>query len=345
MTQADDNAGASGTADDGQNNDDQPQLTSLDDVHARAQAQYEEEDATGDDEAGGDDNADEDGAGDAGDGGDDDKSEGAGSDGQDADDDAGSGDGGDDEADDDEAGAGDDTPEYQPGSAQIPKAGAADDDKAPEAPEVDDDVTKPGKYKAEFTDVDGNKYYVTDASQLPEDFEARSQRDYALAIQDLTKKQGEFSKDQSAYQEAKTQYDTKQSVGKLQDSWHQDIDRMASEKILPEKKEERDKVVAGVYGLMEAEMKKGRVIDSFELAHELYQGRIARAEAERAAADADKASKDDRKRRGGKVMGGGARSGAGGSSSGTDNRGRVLEGVRPGTSLDDVHARVMEEIK
>lgn len=345
MPTVDDNADAQGNdASNGNNNGEDRVIEasgqSLDDAHAAAQRTFEEEDrkAAADDQ------------GDAGDGdaaadekNEDKDEESDGDDGSGKDADAGDG---------DAQGAGrgdgdqnaDDTADYKPGSAAIPKA---EELKAPEAPVVDSDIEKPGNYKVEFVDVEGNKYYISSAAQLPEDFEPKSQRDYGMSLEGLSEQRAKYATDQKGYETAKADFDNKSTVTELQQGWHTEIQKMTESKTLPDKKEDRDKVVGGVFKLMNDELEKGNAIDSFAIAHELYMSRTGRAEAEAATAEADKAQKAERKNKGGKVMGGGgSRSSAGGgSASGDSSRGRVLEAPPPGTTLDDVHARVMNGIK
>jgi hypothetical protein len=365
MTQTDDNAGAQGN--DAANVDDDSESRtidanpmSLDEAHARAQMNYDKEDAAAGNDADDDDEAAKAAGGDGNDdksgNEDDDKSgdaaggdaDGAGNGDDDKHDAGASGDGaggGDDEAGD--AAAADkkaeDTATYTPGSAAIPKA---QDLKAPEAPVVDKDIEKPGNYKVEFVDVDGKKYYVSSARELPEDFEPKSQRDYGMSLEDLGEQRAKLAADQKSYEVAKVDFDNKQTVAEMQQNWHKDIERLTTDKKLPADKAERDKVVGGVFKLMNDELDKGHPIDSWEIAHELYMARTGSVSAAEAAAAADKAKKDARSKAGGKVMGGGASSSAGsGSGNRSDgNRGRVIEGPPPGTSLDQVHAHVTRGI-
>lgn len=363
MTKADDNAGASGSSDDSNAADDKLTETgivreapgiSLDAAHNAAMSSLDDDevadtsDDSGDTESGNDD----DGAAakkvkddNADDAGDDDEGGADNSGGDDAAAQAAAG--GDGGQDDDEqahkGGAADeDAAAYQPGSAGIPKA---DDLTEPEAPTIDADITQPGDYKVEFTDMDGNKYYVSSAAQLPEDFEPKSSRDYGISLEKLSGERSKFADAERTYTQSKSEYDNKSEVRTLQEGWEQDIQRLSADKKLPEDKKERDTVVAAVYKLMGDEMTKGNVIDKFSVAHELYEARKARADAEAAAIERDKQEKADRKKRGAKVMGGGTRSGAGsgggggGGSSGPSGS-RVLDGVRPGTTLDDVHASI-----
>lgn len=351
MTQADDNAGAPNTAgvDDNANKDAGagntppagPPPTSLDAVHQRIQDERgaellladpdEAEDNSGDDAAAkaAADAANSGGNSGAGTGDDD-----ANKPGDNADANAGGGDA-------DAAGAG--TPGDEPAApappqndapAAPPPAPPADPADAPKAPEVDNDITKPGDFKAEFTDEEGNKYYVSDMAQLPDDFEPKSQKDYGMAIQKLTKEQAKFEGAQASYQKELATHDTSAKMTRLTSSWEQEITRLTAEKVLPAEPAERDKVVNAVYDLMEDEMKKGRVIDNWATAHEIYEGREAKKAVAAAEAAAAQAAVEAKKKKGGKVMGGGAPSATGG-------RPKIMEGPPPGIGLDRVHERVM----
>jgi hypothetical protein len=201
-------------------------------------------------------------------------------------------------------------------------------------PERDDDLTKPGKYKAEFVDEEGNKHYVSDLTQLPDEFEPRSSKEYGIAMQDLFRKQQQYDADDREYQQNKTVHDTNQAVTQLRESWNKDIETLTTEKALPEDSKERQKVINGVYALMDAEMKKGNTIDKWATAYELYEAR----EAKKAAAAAEKQEIVRKKQAGGKVMGSGAPTGTGGRS-------KIREGLPPGVSLDQVHDKVISELQ
>lgn len=212
---------------------------------------------------------------------------------------------------------------------------AKDDDTADlTPPENDDDVTKPGKYKALFVDDEGNKYYVSDVKQLPDDFEPQSQRNYGIALQDLGEKRGDYKADVAKYEEDKVVHDRTLAAKTLQENWKSDIERLTEEKTLPEDPTERDKVIKGVYSLMSAELKKGKSIDSWETAHELYQAREAKkqaAEQNNEEVERKKAEAAEKKKQGGKVMGGGAPEAPKKSAGGTKKAPPV------GTSLDALH--------
>lgn len=357
MTQPADNAGAADNNDDdkgaGPSSDDRQvaQSMNLDDVHERIQNERGDE-LTQPDPNDGIENGEDDDAGN-GDGNDDDDdgSGAAGAAGDDADasgGDAGAGAGNADNAGDGAAGgaAGDDDAGADDGAAAAAKSAAQaantkpaeDAPQAPVEPAVDDDITKPGNYKTEFTDLDGNKFYVSDMDQLPDDFEPASQKEYGKSIQSLTREQSKLDADKQAYAADKTTFDNTTQIQTLQKSWTDDIVRLTTEKVLPADPAQRKQVVEGVFEVMESEMKKGNVIDSWPVAHELYQAR-EKAKADAAAAEAAKKNQDaSRKKSGGKVMGGGNGAGSGGGGSG---RGKVIEGPPAGVGLDAVHQKVM----
>lgn len=299
----------------------------LDHVHERVLHEHGEEFGLPEPEPGADDGGDDTGK-DGADAGDDNK------------DDAGKDDGADAAA---AAASKDDTPPVTTPPVEEVKV---DPPVAPVPPETDSDVTKPGKYKAEFTDADGNKLYVTDVSQLPEDFEPASQRAYGLGLQTLFQKQGEYKTDQSTYEADKAKYTTTEAVTKLQNSWKSDIETLSKDGIslddgrklqLPTDQAKRDLAIKGTYAFMDAEYKRGNTIQSWATAYEIYEGRVAAAEAQQAAAAARAAAVKDKSDKGGKVMGGTATAVPG-------NKPLIRAGLPPGVGLDAVHAKAQRAL-
>lgn len=332
---ADDGNGGAGTGADGAGSGDDKNAKpyvpmDLDHVHERVMQEHGEEFSKPEPEAGADDGA-GDGSGDDGAGAaaDDDKDKGGA---------AG-------DADADAAAAAAEAEKDKTPPVVTPPVEAVKID-PPVAPESDSDVTKPGKYKSEFTDQDGNKFYVTDVSQLPEDFEPASQRAYGLGLQTLFQKQGEYKTDQSTYEADKAKYTTHEAVTKLQSSWNADIETLGKDGIklddgrtlaLPKEKDKRELAIKGTYAFMDAEHKRGNTIQSFATAYEIYENRVAAAAAQQAAAakkveDAKKTSD-----KGAKVMGGTATAVAG-------NKPLIRAGLPPGVGLDAVHAKAQREI-
>jgi hypothetical protein len=257
---------------------------------------------------------------------------------------AGSGDVSDDDSDDEDKGTG------APADEEEGDAAAADDDKkdddavAPTPPEIDDDITQPGKYKVEFVDEDGNKFYVTSVRQLPDDFEPQSQKAYGAAIEDLSEKRSEYKSDVAKYEDDKAKFDTAGRVKSLRESWNSDIERLSKDGIkigdsvikLPEDATDREKAIKGTYALMSAELKNNQRTLPFASAFELYQAREARAAA--AAQNDDEAEKKkeedaEKKKKGGRVMG----SGSGGAPKQPAGSGGVRKAPPVGTTLDQIH--------
>lgn len=300
------------------NNDDSKQDTppaprTLDEVHEQALRQFDDESATDKD----DDN-------DEGD--DDNKSD----DSQDDDDKPVDGDGAD-----------DDTQDTDESDDEDPPKPAADDEEEledPEPPEkMDEDISKPGKYKAKFVDVDGKEYHVTSLDQLPDDYEPRNRKEELKSLQELNNKQTEARQDTERYQQEQAEVERQRSVKRLNDSWKQSIETLTASKKLPADKAERDKVVKGIFDLMDAELKNGRVIDNFEHAHEIYQYRQSLIEQE----DQRKQQNQQKKDKGAKVFGGRSPSGQPKPKSGQQAGTRVLQAPPRGLTLDDIHQRTL----
>lgn len=197
--------------------------------------------------------------------------------------------------------------------------------------EMDADVTKPGKYKATFTDIDGEQYHVSNIDQLPDDFEPKSQKEQMKALQDLTAKQEEARNDQAEYQAEVAKKGREENISKMTASWDDDVDRLTKDGTLPKDKKERNKAINGTYEVMERELKKGRPIDSWENAFKVY----SYEESVKKQAEEAKAVAEDKKRRGAKVMGGGG--GTPNNAGSSSTRGRVLQAPPPGVTLDQIH--------
>lgn len=204
---------------------------------------------------------------------------------------------------------------------------------APEAPEApEEDITKPGKYKAKFVDEDGNEFHVTDMDQLPDDFAPRSQKEFGKSIQSLGREQDQYHKDQSEYEAKKGEYDRNTVVDQTVQSWKNEIKELTEDGTLPKDAKERGDHIVGVYKFMQDENKKGRRFNSWTHANEIFTTRQERKKSAEASNKAD----DDKKKRGGKVMGGG-----GGGPKTTGTKPNVRKAAPMGTSLDQVHSRVV----
>lgn len=339
-----------------------PEPRGLDAVHAQVMAEHgeefskpegeEDEDLDGDGSGSGDGGAagaaGDDDAGDGTGGGsaDDDKDKGGKKDGEDGD---GAGDGGEEEDDDASGAAG------AAGDDDEPAAGAGDDKdpelpEAPKQPEIEQDVTKPGSYKTKFVDEEGKEYFVSDVAELPDDFEPQSQKAYGLAMQDLFRNQSKFEADTNKYQVDKAAYDQQVQIVEYRKSWTADIKALTDDKTLPADPKERQKVIDGVYKLMQEEMNAGRMIERWSTAHEIYTSREAKKAADKTATDTaaaeaakTKAAEDAKNKKGGKVMGGGA--GGASSTGGAASRPLVREGVPRGVTLDQVHQSTIAKMK
>lgn len=308
-----------------------PARATLADVHERAMANIES--AGDDDETAGDNDADGDGDGTGDDSDNDEDAEAAKKKQADADN-------------ADSAGAGDTAKKSPVEDKAKDNAGDAEDartDGAVAPPEIKppeleaDDTTKPGKYKTEFTDLDGNKYYVTSTRDLPEDFEPKNQRSYGMAIEDLQDKRDLYKADQATYEAGKGLQEQAKAVADFKKEWATEQEELVREGRLPNDPAEREKAQNAIYGVMAEELKKDRVIsfkDAYYRWNDSEQRRIATDQETKAAKDAA----DAKKKRGGKVMGGGTGGGAPAKSS---NGSTVMEGKPPGTSLAEVHANVL----
>lgn len=314
------------------NKDNQVEPLSLDDVHDQEVSALEEGDNDSQDdteESSGDDSKEEDSSDDSDNDNDDDsQSDEDSSDSDEEDDDSG-----DDSDDSDDSEGGDDEDEEEEDSDSEEDTSESDDDSQElEPPKTDKDTSKPGKYKSEFIDIDGNKIYVNSMDELPDDFEPKNMKEYGKSIHDLTGKQGQLKQDQYNYQKQVAQNQTKERISRLRKGWDNDISNMDKSGELPKDKSKRQAEIDGTFELMESEMKKGNVIDSFKVANELYKGR------QQAKSDA-KADVQDKKNKAKKKRGSSIQSGNP-SASGA-NKPKTIEAPPSGTSLDDVHSHVL----
>lgn len=296
---------------------------SLDAVHDKVVSDLEHEaEEEGDDGDGNDEDEDKDK--------DKDKPEGSG-----ADDDKDPPEGGDKDPDKEEDPEDEEEPEEE---EEQPKGGEDKNPRDVEEPKVDDDVSRPGKYKAEFVDIDGNKHYVSDMDQLPDDFEPKNMKEYGKAIQKLNNEQGQFAYDKEVFRRQEAFKKSQEQTNTLTSAWDKEEEKMTKAGTLPADEKERKKVVEGIYDVMEDELKKGNVINSLAVAYELYQGRQGTQQK----ADEDKKKKDElnkkKKERGSRIQGGTpSTSGSGGP--------KVIKGPPAGVTLDQVHEQVTSGLK
>lgn len=229
-------------------------------------------------------------------------------------------DGSDDQSDEDEAE--DEKSKDQPTSKQVT------------VPEVDNDISKDGDYKVKFIDADDKEFFVHNADELPDDFQPRSYKEYASAVQKLPLVQAKFESDKSKAEADKAKSDDQQRQLELANSWKADIERLSQAGQLPKDKAKLEKEASKVFDFMASEMKKnvesngkeGAIIDNFAVAHELMVAREAKA-------DKDKQQQqivDNKKKRGAMV-----------GSGGNNNVTGPISAPKMGTTLDDLHEQVV----
>lgn len=195
---------------------------------------------------------------------------------------------------------------------------------APAVPTVD-----PSKYKVKFVDFAGKEHLVNSADELPDDFEPKNYKDFARSTQELTYKQAEYRQDVAKANATKIYAEREDRIGKIQQGWDTDIDRLSKSGALPKEETERKKVVEGVFEVIEESLKAGQPLDSFAYAYEIYQNRQTAAEAKARQEQTIK----NKKTRGAMIQG-----------SSNSNRGSAIVAPPTGMSLDDVHDQVVSSL-
>lgn len=195
--------------------------------------------------------------------------------------------------------------------------------------EIDRDVTKEGKYKAKFVDLDDKEYHIFDTKDLPDDFEPKNYKQFLMATDELNQKRTEYARDRYKFTQEQAKAQREEQISKIQEGWDKDIERLTKAGTLPKAEKDRKKVIDEVFTLMENEMKKGRVIDSWETAYDKWEVSKLRADRVKKREQRDQL----KKKNGSKVQG-----------SSNNNRGTVIEAPRTGMTLDDVHTQAVGEL-
>lgn len=295
-----------------ENNEEQaaPASMSLDDVHAQALSEFDTDDT--DDS---DDNTDEDDKGQDDSKDDEDK-------GDDSDDDS---DDSDDEDDDSEEEAEEDEDDSEDEDLATSEAELKTEIETLEAIAEDKDIEKAGEYKVEFKGFDGKSYFVRNIADLPDDFEASSQKELMQNMEKLNEQRAKFvQRMQDTRKKAAEVENSKavaQQVEELQAGWQKEIKAL--------KLDDQD-TINKVYSLMAKWNNKGTPIGSFTAAYEIFKTEKTD----------DKDKKDQKskqkKNKGSRVMG----------SNASSKKSGPIENEMPfGTTLDELHNSVMSEFE
>jgi hypothetical protein len=138
---------------------------------------------------------------------------------------------------------------------------------------------------------------------------------------------------------AKDRQDNVDRVANVKKAWADDETKLVEAGRLPKEEAERDKAKTKIFGIIESELNKGRVI-SFEDAYYRFNDQQQQAAAKEAADAKAKAAAAAKKKAGGRVMGGGT-GGASTKPAANSNGPIMMDGPAQGTSLADVHASVL----
>lgn len=204
------------------------------------------------------------------------------------------------------------------------------------APELDLDILKPGTGKVPIKDSEGKTYYFNSLDEVPSDFEPATYKELMVGVDALRDKRDTDRKTATDAQiEADKQAHQKQTEA-LQKNWDKDADALVESGAFPKDTAKLEKAKNEVYDYIEAEMKQGNIITSFNQAYKgmMYDKQVAADKKKQA--DLDKAKKD----RGSIVQGGGGGSGETPSARGN----KIVEAPPSGVGLDAVHARALRSL-
>lgn len=198
-----------------------------------------------------------------------------------------------------------------------------------EPEELDTDSSKPSKNKIAVKGFDGKTYYFNNLDEVPEDFEPSSYKEWGRAVQRFTDKAQNDKKDEEERLAKQAEDEKVERLKTIKAGWKRDIDQLTESKALPEDEKERQEVIDKVFGLMNDELTKGRVLE-FAPAYEIYQFRQGKDEVSKRKKEVDQEKKD----KGSRVQGAG-------TGGGKAPKPKVIEGPPPGVSLDQVHEQVL----
>lgn len=182
--------------------------------------------------------------------------------------------------------------------------------------------------KIKVKDSNGKVLEIGSVDELPDDFEPDSYKDFSIALRDLTKRERDVEKADADKVVKQQEAERKAKIAKMQEGWDNEIKELTESKLLPEDATERKKVVEAVFEFMGEQIGKGRPVDSFEIAFESYSYRQQKEEQA-------KKKIEDKKKAGNKVMGSGS------PAPSPSQQGKTIEAPPRGISLDDVHAKVL----
>jgi hypothetical protein len=196
--------------------------------------------------------------------------------------------------------------------------------------DADTDITKPGEGKVAFKDAEGKTYYIKDEDQLPDDYEPASYKEMLKAQRELVNSQNSWQQKiqdiRSESEELVEEEEKAQRITDLHAAWDTEIKELKDAGRITD-----DKTINEVYALMGEWNAKGKTIPSFEMAFEMWEAKQGKS----TDAEDKKKRADLKKKKGGKVLG----------THSSSKKTGPIEGPPSGTSLDDLHAQVMNELQ
>jgi hypothetical protein len=197
-----------------------------------------------------------------------------------------------------------------------------------EPPQLPEPTTDVG---VEVKDYEGTVHKFKNFDDIPDDFEPQNYKEFArFTVAMNTKLANDQKREQDRLRE-EADRDRESRIKQIKDSWEKDIQSLTKSKELPVEEKEREKVVAGVYEVINEHLADSKVID-FAPAFEIYQYRQMKAQSQ----ERKNKEIDEKKDRASLIQGQGTPT--------PSSRSNVREAPPSGVSLDAVHESVLENL-
>jgi hypothetical protein len=182
----------------------------------------------------------------------------------------------------------------------------------------------------EVKDYEGKVHKFKNFDELPDDFEPISYKEFARFTVAMNEKLANDKKREQDRLQEQAEQEKQSRIDQIKAGWDKDIEELTNQKALPNDEKEREKVVAGVFDIINEALLKDRVID-FAPAYEIYSYRQSQKQSEQKRQEQIK----EKKEKGSKIQG---------QNSPTPSKARSYEAPPTGVSLDQVHEQVMSDL-
>jgi len=154
--------------------------------------------------------------------------------------------------------------------------------------------------KVILRDADGKSHEFSTTDEIPDDFEPYSYKEFAVGTSKLAQREIAVARATEQREIDIADKERSEAIAKTRKKWQDDEESLVKAGAIPEDADERKTIVDGVYGVMQDEVNKGEPVNSFKQAFELYQYRQSQKPDDKKKSERNA----DKKRRGGKVMAG-----------------------------------------